>query len=180
MTQATPSEVPEGSVIVEIPAATEFVSFVRVVVAAAAEFEPDMSADRIDDLRLVVSEATTNAIEANLASGTTARVRVRCDLSPDGIIVEVHDEAGGFDPSSVPELPPPESPERLLYESGLGLRLMRLLADETEIHADRGGTDVRLVVYTDRHRRELLDGPPPSPDGTGSADERGGSSDTAG
>ena len=136
----------------------------RVVVAAAAEFEPDMSTDRIDDLRLVVSEATTNAIEANLASGTPARVRVRCDLTADGIIVEVHDEAGGFDPSTVPELPPPESPERLLYESGLGLRLMRLLADETEIHADRGGTDVRLVVYTDRHRRELLDGAGGGPD----------------
>ncbi len=147
---------PEGAVVVEIPARTEFVSFVRVIVAAAAELEPDMAPERIDDLRLVVSEATTNAIEANLASGTLARVRVRCDLGVDGVVVEVHDEAGGFDPSTVPELPPPESPERLLYERGLGLRLMRLLSDETEIHSDHRGTDVRLVVYTDRHRRELL------------------------
>ena len=55
----------EGVIVLEVPARADFVSFVRVVVAAAAELEPDMPVDRIEDLKLAVSEAATNAIDAH-------------------------------------------------------------------------------------------------------------------
>ena len=48
-----------------IPARAEYLSLVRAVVAAAASLDPRLADSRIDDLRLVVSEATTNAIEAH-------------------------------------------------------------------------------------------------------------------
>ncbi len=142
-----------GQLVLEIPARTEFVSLVRVVVAAAAELEPDLENDRIDDLRVAVSEATTNAIEAHGLSGSLDRIRIQCNLADDEISVVVHDEGVGFDPATVPELPAPESPDRLEHESGLGVHLMQMLADESEISSGEDGTDVTLVVYSSKRRR---------------------------
>ena len=145
---------PRGQLVLEVPARTEFVSLVRVVVAAAAEIEPDMDTDRIDDLRVAVSEATTNAIEAHGRSGSLDRIRIQCNLADDRISVVVHDEGVGFDPDSITTLPDPASPERLEYESGLGVHLMRLLADESEVSSTEDGTDVKLVVYSSKRRRK--------------------------
>jgi serine/threonine-protein kinase RsbW len=140
-------------IVLEIPARTEFVSFVRVVVATTAELEPDMDVDRIDDLRVAVSEATTNAIESHMTHNSTDRIRVQCNLADDQVAVVIHDEGIGFEPEELPDLPPPDAPERLFHEAGLGVPLMRLLADESEIISNEGGTDVRLVVYSTRRRR---------------------------
>ena len=53
--------------------------------------------------------------------------------------VEVRDRGPGFDPDELEPLPDPEDPERLRYEHGLGVQLIRELADD--------GTPVaRLVV----------------------------------
>ncbi len=155
MSEVEPADADEttGEIVLEIPARTEFVSFVRVVVATAAELEPHMDTERIDDLRVAVSEATTNAIESHVNNDSTDRIRVQCNLAEDQVAVVIHDGGVGFDPDDLPELPPPESPERLLHESGLGVPLMRMLADESEIISNEGGTDVRLVVYSSRRRR---------------------------
>lgn len=155
MSEVEPADVDEttGKIVLEIPARTEFVSFVRVVVATAAELEPHMDTERIDDLRVAVSEATTNAIEAHVNNDSTDRIRVQCNLAEDQVAVVIHDGGVGFDPDDLPELPPPESPERLLHESGLGVPLMRMLADESEIISNESGTEVRLVVYSSRRRR---------------------------
>ena len=155
MSEVEPADADEttGEIVLEIPARTEFVSFVRVVVATAAELEPHMDTERIDDLRVAVSEATTNAIEAHVSNDSTDRIRVQCNLAEDQVAVVIHDGGLGFDPDDLPELPPPESPERLLHESGLGVPLMRILADESEIISNESGTDVRLVVYSSRRRR---------------------------
>jgi len=147
-----------GEIVLEIPARTEYVSLVRVVVAAAAEIEPDMASERIEDLRVAVSEATTNAIEAHDLHGVSDRIRIQCNLADDEIAVVVHDQGMGFEPDEVPELPEPDSPERLLHEGGLGVHLMQMLADESEISATDHGTDVRLVVYSSKRRRRDSDG----------------------
>ncbi len=141
---------PTGRVELEIPARTEFVSLVRLVVASAAEIGPDMSVDRVEDLRVAVSEATTNAIEAHNESGSNERVGVQCAVSEDEVVVMIHDQGHGFDPANLEALPAPESPERLRYESGLGVFLMQALADESEIMSGPTGTDVRLVVYSSK------------------------------
>ncbi|MCB1248865.1 MAG: ATP-binding protein, partial [Acidimicrobiales bacterium] len=53
-----------GEVQLEIPARPEYLTLARQVVAAAAALEPTFADERIDDLRIAVSEAATNAIEA--------------------------------------------------------------------------------------------------------------------
>lgn len=142
-----------GEIVLEVPARTEFISLVRVVVAAAAEIEPDLEADRIEDLRVAVSEATTNAIEAHDLNGASERIRIQCNLADDEVAVVIHDEGMGFDPQELPPLPEPDVPERLLHEAGLGVHLMQMLADESEISSTESGTDVRLVVYSSKRRR---------------------------
>lgn len=132
----------------EIPARPEYLALARQVVAAAAALEPTFRDDRIDDLRLAVSEATTNAIESHVHVGSDERIVIRCNLDDDRIEVEVLDRGVGFDPDEARTAPRPDHPERLHHERGLGIPLMRVLADEAEITSDEDGTAVRLVVYT--------------------------------
>jgi serine/threonine-protein kinase RsbW len=136
-----------GEVQLEIPARVEYLGLARQVVAAAAAVEPRFRDERIDDLRIAVSEATTNAIEAHADLGSDDRILIRCNLDDDRIEVEVLDRAGGFDPALVVPAPEAQAANRLEWERGLGLPLMKTLADETEIHSTAGGTAVRLVVY---------------------------------
>jgi anti-sigma regulatory factor (Ser/Thr protein kinase) len=88
-----------------------------------------------------------------MTHNSTDRIRVQCNLADDQVAVVIHDEGIGFEPEELPDLPPPDAPERLFHEAGLGVPLMRLLADESEIISNEGGTDVRLVVYSTRRRR---------------------------
>lgn len=134
----------------EIPARVEYLALARQVVAAAAALEPRFRDERIDDLRIAVSEATTNAIEAHADLGSHDRIVIRANLGDDRIEVEVHDVAGGFDPARVDAAPDAEAPDRLTYERGLGLPLIRTLTDESEIAPTERGTAVRLVVYSTR------------------------------
>jgi serine/threonine-protein kinase RsbW len=143
-----------AEVCLEIPARVEYLVLARQVVAAAAAVEPRFHDERIDDLRIAVSEATTNAIEAQTDLAGSDRILIRCNLDDERIEVEVLDRAGGFDPHLVVSPPDAEALDRLEFERGLGLPLMKTLADETEIHSTDNGTAVRLVVYRPgRHTR---------------------------
>lgn len=132
---------------VEIPARPDYLSFVRSVVSSAAAIDPTFGDDRLDDLRLAVSEAVTNAIEAHLAAGNENRISITCEHEGDHVVVTVVDRGPGFTDDDLVPVPAPEEPERLEYESGLGVPLMRMLADEAEFRSDAAGTVVRLVVY---------------------------------
>ena len=136
----------EGVVELRIPARTEYLQLVRTVVGEAAAVDSSLDAERIADLRLAVSEAATNAIDAQAAAGVDDRIVVRCNLAAEQIEIEVNDRGAGFDPDEVRSLPDAESPKRLEYESGLGISLMRRLADETTIETSVDGTAVRLII----------------------------------
>jgi serine/threonine-protein kinase RsbW len=136
-----------GEVRLEIPARPEYLGLARQVVAAAAAIEATFRPDRIDDLRVVVSEATTNAIEAHADLDRDERIVIRCNLDAEQIEVEVVDHGAGFDPTGLGDMPDPNDPDRLDLEGGLGIPLLRVLADEAEIRSGEHGTAVRLVVY---------------------------------
>ncbi len=130
-----------------IPAQPEYLSLVRAVVAAAAALDPNLGDERIEDLRVAVSEATTNAIEAHAVMGSTETITIRCDLDEDRIEVEVEDHASGFEPGDLLDPGLLDEPGRLDYEGGFGIPLMRVLADEMKIRSLDHGTAVQLVVY---------------------------------
>jgi serine/threonine-protein kinase RsbW len=140
-----------GEVIeLEIPARAEFVALARLVVSALASAGSNLADERIDDLKLAVSEACTNAIEAHDAAGTEERVVVRCLAGTDALEVCVEDRGHGFDPGQLPDHPPVTDPDRLKFERGLGIPLIRALVDEVQFRPTSEGTSVRLVMrHTD-------------------------------
>jgi serine/threonine-protein kinase RsbW len=131
----------------EIPARAEFVALARLVVSSVALSRRELADDRIDDLKLAVSEACTNAIEAHGAIAVEERVTVRCEESDDRLDVLVEDRGAGFDPSTLPEHPPVTDPDRLNFERGLGIPLIRSLVDEVAFETSADGTAVRLTIY---------------------------------
>jgi serine/threonine-protein kinase RsbW len=139
-----------GVIELEIPARPEYLSLARLVVASAASVEPTFRDERIEDLRVIVSEATTNAIEAHTALDGDERILIRCNLDDDRIEVWIEDQGAGFSPGGLPDLPDMDDPARLDIEGGFGLPLMSVLADEAEIRSSDTGTAVKLVVYQKR------------------------------
>ena len=139
----------ERAVQLEIPAGAEFVALARLVVSAMAAGETQLSDDRVDDLKIAVSEACTNAIEAHDALDTEERVVVECWADESHLEVTIEDRGTGFDVSNLPEHPPVTDPERLKFERGLGIPLIRTLVDELDITSSDEGTSVRIVMWAD-------------------------------
>tara|TARA_B100000953_G_scaffold281095_1_gene258379 strand:+ start:53 stop:508 length:456 start_codon:yes stop_codon:yes gene_type:complete len=134
-------------IILEIPSQVEYLSLVRAVVASAAGLDKTLGDQRIEDLRLAVSEATTNAIRAHANLGSNERITIRFGLDGDRIEVEVQDHGSGFDPETLDPTGPLTDKGRLEYEGGFGIPLMKILADEIKIDSADEGTTVHLVVY---------------------------------
>ena len=135
-----------GEIELSIPVRVDYVQLVRAVVGSLAATNPELSTARIADLRLVVSEALTNAIRAQEKNSVSERLYVLCKLPDSAIEVEVRDNATGFDVDLIRDLPPTESPERLQHERGLGLSIMREMSDGLEIKSGPDGTVVHMTI----------------------------------
>jgi serine/threonine-protein kinase RsbW len=132
----------------EIPARPAYLSLVRLIVdAAVGSLAPGLSVARLDDLKIAVTEACSNAIEAHEAILAEGPVLVRCVIDDHQVTVDIVDRGGGFDPDRVETLPAATDPRRLRHESGLGIPLMRTLTDEVAFTPDADGTRVSLTVY---------------------------------
>jgi serine/threonine-protein kinase RsbW len=92
-------------------------------------------------LRVVLSEALSNAIVRGNAEDRTKWVEVRAELVPDSIKVHVTDEGPGFDPARVPE---PIRPEQLDEARGRGLFLIRKLVDAVQFNAQ--GNSICMIL----------------------------------
>jgi serine/threonine-protein kinase RsbW len=131
-----------------IPARPAYLSLVRLVVdAAVGSLAPGVTSARLDDLKIAVTEACSNAIEAHEAMYADGPVVVRCLIDDDQVTVQVIDHGRGFDPDRVESLPAATDPRRLRHESGLGIPLMRTLTDEVAFTPGADGTTVSLTVY---------------------------------
>ena len=131
----------------EIPARPEYLSLVRSLVVEAAEIDTELTRERVEDFKVAVSEATTNAIEAHARACLDESIRIRCTLTPDRIEFHITDRGFGFYPDEIQVLPEPDDPSRLNYERGLGIYLMRVLSDDVEIHSGPDGTEVSLAIH---------------------------------
>ncbi|HEX3424619.1 MAG TPA: ATP-binding protein [Acidimicrobiales bacterium] len=151
----------------EIPARPEYIAIARLVVSSVASSRRNLPDDRIDDLKLAVSEACTNAIEAYgsvppqpsdpsrngdggpAANSADSRVRILVQDDDEKLEINVADTGPGFDPNDLPTHPPVTDPERLNFERGLGIPLIRTLVDAVEFASSPQGTSVRMTVYGD-------------------------------
>ena len=131
----------------EIPARPEYLSLVRSLVVEAAEMDATLNRERIEDFKVAVSEATTNAIEAHARACRDESIRIRCKITEDRLEFHITDRGFGFYPDHVQVLPEPDDPSRLNYERGLGIYLMRVLSDDVEIKSGPDGTEVSLAIH---------------------------------
>lgn len=131
---------------IEIQPTFEHLAMVRSVLSHALSADVVLKQERLQDLRLAVSEATTNAIEAHHDSATTDKIRIQVAVHDDRVIVTIVDKGRGFDPDGLTPHPPVTDPERLEYERGLGVSLMKRLTDECNIASGATGTTVTLTM----------------------------------
>jgi serine/threonine-protein kinase RsbW len=92
-------------------------------------------------LRVVLSEALSNAIVRGNREDRTKWVEVRAELVPDSIRVQVTDEGPGFDPATIPE---PIRPEQLDEARGRGLFLIRKLVDAVQFNEQ--GNSICMIL----------------------------------
>lgn len=116
-----------------------------MVVAAATNAVEALQGDRLDDLRWVTSEATTNAIQANLASSDAGRVAITCEVDEGFVRLAVKDQGPGM-PEKY-EVPDITHPDRLLIEGAFGVPLMERLSSACSFVSADTGTTVQMELY---------------------------------
>lgn len=117
-----------------VPARPEYLSVIRVLAAAAAR-ELGFSDDSAADLKVALSEASTNVVRhAYPESVEDGRriIEVTCYAEDDTLFVEVLDRGRGM------PLPPPAS-------EGLGLGIMGSLMDKVDVETGISGTTVIMA-----------------------------------
>lgn len=116
-----------------IPAKPEYITLSRLALAGLARVRP-FAEDTLADLKLALTEACSNSVRHAYENGD-GHVAISFELQDDRLIVEVADDGSGFDHDGA--APADEGDE--LTEGGLGIAIIRSIADEVEIGAGPGG-----------------------------------------
>ena len=122
--------------------------FERVVRASAAELGTTMgfSDERIEDLKLAVSEAVTNAIEHGSNGGRNS-VEVIFALDQDKLEVDIIDRGSGVDSFNTERRVVEEDNLDSGMLRGFGMYLIGELVDQYEVQSSSEGTSLKLRIF---------------------------------
>jgi serine/threonine-protein kinase RsbW len=120
-----------------IPARAEYIALCRLALTGLSRLQ-DFGEELLEDLKLALTEACTNSVRHAYAEDSSGTVEIVYELHPDRLVIEVSDEGGGFDPEA------PASADQALAEGGLGIAIIRAIADEVQIGPQAGGKGSRL------------------------------------
>jgi serine/threonine-protein kinase RsbW len=128
-----------------IPAKPEYITLGRLALTALARVRP-VSDETLSDLKIALTEACTNSVRHAYRNGRRGHVEILYELEPDRFAIEVVDDGSGIELTEIPDLE--EDSIEDLAEGGLGIALIKSLADEVEI-GDRegGGSRLRFVKF---------------------------------
>ena len=122
----------------EITANPAYVSIIRLTTSGIAN-KVGFCMDDIEDLKVAVSEACTNAIKHS----SDDRFTIIYTMIENGLTIEIIDNGNGYDTSSINE-PDIEN----LKESGMGLFIIEALMEEVSIESQEGkGTSIKMTKY---------------------------------
>ena len=122
------------------PAKPEYVGVVRLSVSGIAN-RMWFSYEEIEDLKVAISEAVTNATAHAYDSDEDGEVTIGFGVYPDRLEVMVADRGGSFDLEEVKkDIGPYRKNEKIedLREGGFGLFLIDALMDKVEISNNYG------------------------------------------
>lgn len=122
----------------EITANPEYVGIIRLTTSGIAN-KVGFCIDDIEDLKVSISEACTNAIKHSLED----RFTIIYSMIENGLTIEIIDNGKGYDRDSVSE---PDIDN--LKESGMGLFIIESLMDEVVVESQEGkGTRIKMTKY---------------------------------
>ncbi len=123
--------------------------FERVVRASAAEVGQafGFSQDRIEDLKLAVSEAVTNAIEHGNKLGSDKLVAVVFDLDHEKLEIRISDQGIGVERIDFNRRIVEEQNLESGMLRGFGMYLISALVDDYEVSSSHTGTILTLRLY---------------------------------
>ncbi|HKG20221.1 MAG TPA: ATP-binding protein [Candidatus Limnocylindrales bacterium] len=120
-----------------IPAKAEYVSLCRLALAGLARVH-SVGEETLADLKLAITEAASNSVRHAYADGSGV-VEVVYRLDGVRLEVEVADAGTGFEVGTANG-----DPEDLA-EGGLGIAIIRSIADEFELRSDQAGSRLRFA-----------------------------------
>jgi serine/threonine-protein kinase RsbW len=120
-----------------IPAKPEYITLCRLALTGISRLRP-LGEETLADLKLALTEACSNSVRHAYGSGDGS-VDIRYQLHHDRLVIEVADDGAGFEPTESAA----ESGDELV-EGGLGIAIIRSLADDVEIGVGEGGRGSRL------------------------------------
>jgi serine/threonine-protein kinase RsbW len=130
------ADLPSGAVRLVIPAKPEYITLGRLALTGLSRLR-ELPQDIVADLKLALTEACSNSVR-HAYPGREGVVEIVYELRDDRLVIEVADDGEGF--GRVPEQASAED----LAEGGLGIAIIRSLADELVIGAGAGGRGSRL------------------------------------
>lgn len=122
-----------------IPAKPEYITLCRLALTGISRLRP-LGEETLADLKLALTEACSNSVRHAYGNGDGS-VDIRYELHPDRLVIEVADDGAGFDPA---ESTGSGDGADELAEGGLGIAIIRSIADDVEIGAGEDGRGSRL------------------------------------
>jgi serine/threonine-protein kinase RsbW len=120
-----------------IPARPEYITLCRLALTGLSGLRP-FSEELLADLKLALTEACSNSVRHAYGGAGRGVVEIVYDLLPDRLVIEVSDEGEGFDPDRA------RFGGEDLAEGGLGIAIIRAIADDVEIGTRANGKGSRL------------------------------------
>lgn len=119
--------------VLALPPEPGLISVARLFGAAACR-QLGCDEGAVDDVKIAISEAVTNAVKAHTDGGVSFPVRIAIRLDGGSLRFEVIDAGPGFDATTVvADGGEPVTPPAGLYEGSLGLTLIRSLFPEMQL-----------------------------------------------
>ena len=126
------------SIHLRIPAKAEYITLCRLALSGLAQLR-DISEDTMADLKLALTEAVSNSVRHGYGDKGDGHVDITYELHTDRLGIQVVDDGDGFDPDEAPSYDGKE-----LSEGGLGIAIIRTIADEFDIDSKPGARGSRL------------------------------------
>lgn len=146
---------PYDFVEMKIPAKPDYVAIIRLTLSGVAN-RMGFSYDEIEDMKIAVSEACTNAVQHAYKSDENGEVKVGFGLFDDRLEIMVVDKGESFNFEEHKEhIGPYETSKEVefLPEGGLGLYLIETLMDEVKMVNSKGVT-LMMTKYVQREQVE--------------------------
>jgi serine/threonine-protein kinase RsbW len=119
-----------------IPAKAEYITLGRLALTGLSRLRP-LGEETLADLKLALTEACSNSVRHAYGDRQGA-VEILYELHDDRLAIEVVDDGAGFGEGNAHE------PGDDLVEGGLGIAIIRAIADEFELGPRNGGRGSRL------------------------------------